>query len=119
MNKSEKRILYEAECKLKKGWTQGWSTRSKDGTPLDLSLLRQGFKPYSFGLLGAVGHTVMWNYSDEWEQAIDSLKKALARKIKKRVNFDRLVIWNDSPRRKKEEVIALVRRARAIANKKK
>lgn len=115
MNKSTKRILYDAERKLRKGWSQGHSTRSLDGTPLDLDLIKQGYKPYYWCLIGAIGHADGLSYSEEFKKAIKILTKAVARKTKKRVSFDFLVKWNDSPRRKKKDVLEVIRMARELA----
>ena len=116
MIKSTKRILYDAERKLRKGWSQGHSTRSRDGTPLELDLINAGYKPYSWCLAGAIAHADRWVYSAEYYKAIDALIKAIARKTKKkRRDFNYLVSWNDSPRRKKKDVLKIIQLARKLA----
>ena len=116
--KSAKDILRDALAKLRRGWVQGFSAISKDGIRLEPGSTIKGAR---YCVAGAVSHSTddRRYQCPQYDKAISALVKALARKTKKRANFDKLIEWNDSHRRKKKDVIELVKSATKILEGKK
>lgn len=135
MKKTARQVLYDAWRKVNKGWNKGESLRCVCGDPItffggphaEIGPGRSHFSSSnrehkvriaSWCMPGAIGHASDHDYDSKgYTGAIDAAIKALAKRTKKKANFDILVAWNDSKQRKKNDVLSLLKEARKHVEK--
>jgi len=128
MKKTPKQVLYDAWRKVNKGWNKGESLRCACGDPITFfagpwsdvgkshftsSNREHKVRIASWCMPGAIGHAAAHDYNAKgYTGAMSAVIMALAKRTKKKANFDVLVQWNDSRQRKKEDVLSLLKDAR-------
>jgi hypothetical protein len=112
MSKSVKRILYDAQRKVQKGWAQDAMAKNKDG---DMASSQSA--AVSWCLVGALQVAA----NGDWQtcnKAKTCVRKAICRKQRKSKQnhlFTSIISWNDRKHRTKQQVLDVLELAKDYA----